>query len=272
MKLPKGLSCVATGALLLLGMPQEVRAGGLLDFWRTREPDVLTVTDITDEGKNWPQPAPGKPIYYEAMSFGTKNFPGIPGDPSPNARAMLKLIVEALSKQGYRIATEKGQATIFLSISWGYNRANLGSLAFLGGDKLDLMWETRSDEITSSNVLRRNFRSRDAEMVMDAANSDLYIASIRAYDLKSLDAGTEKILWHTRIACPASGLNMASALPTMIKLATPYIGVETKKPMWRGAEELKSEHIEIGPAQSVEYLEQPKSPAQEGKAGPDPKR
>src|SRR5436190_9320126 len=80
-------------------------AGGLASFF-ARVPDVLTVTDVTDEGRSWPVPQPGRPVYYEAVSFGSKNFPSMPGDPSPDSRAMLLLIVKTLAKQGYLQARE----------------------------------------------------------------------------------------------------------------------------------------------------------------------
>ena len=177
---------------------------------------------------------------------------------TPNSRAMLKMIVDALKKQGYVEATEKGQASVFVSISWGYSRRNAGALGFLGGDKLGLADEFSSLGYLTINKVRQHARSGVEQMVMEAVNDNLYIASIRAYDLKALDAGTEKILWHTRIACPATGLTMNMALPTMIKLATPMIGVETKKPVWRTPAGFMSEHIEIGPARSVEFIESPK--------------
>lgn len=232
--------------------------GGLLDnIFGAQYPDVITVTDTTEEGRKWPQPEPGKPVYYEAIVFGAKNFHGLPGDREPTKRAMSNLIVGALKKQGYLIGTQKGQATIFLSISWGYRRATLGSLAFLGGDKLDLMWELHPEfsSVFAFNALHRNMRSSEASAVMEAANSDLYIVSIRAFDLKAIDADKEVELWHTKIALPANGSYMEEAIPTMITLATPFIGRETKKPMFSDQTPLRTGHVEIGPTKTLEFVD-----------------
>jgi len=255
--LARWVTCLFFAALLA---KPSLHADGFLGFFETPAPDVLTVTDVTEEGRKWPLPEPGKPVLYEAISFGSKNFPGLPGDITPNPRVMTAFIVKTLAEQGYVQAKEKGVAKIFLSICWGYSRANLGALGFLGGKKLDLMWELESyGGMLSPNVLLRWNRSLTAEKVMDTANSDLYIASIQAFDLNKLDAGTQVLLWNTRIACPTRGLWMADALPAMIAAAGPLIGRETEKPVWRDTTELKKVRIEYGELKTLELM-QPSSP------------
>ena len=245
----------------ILAGSASVEAQGLLGWFKPTPPPVLTVTDFTSEGRKRPQPTPQNPIYYEAISFGSRNFQGLHGDPAPNPRAMVNLIVSALEKNGYLQAKEKGQATIFLSISWGYSRANLGTLRFLGGDKMDLMWELESLPMISPNVLRRGMRSREAEMIMEAAMDDLYIASIKAFDLLEIDQGREVPLWHTRIACSATGVSMKSSIPVMIIAAAPMIGRDLDKPVWVKTDEIRKGNVEIGEALSLEYLEAPRQPA-----------
>jgi hypothetical protein len=237
-----------------------LHANGFLGFFETSAPDVLTVTDMTDEGRKWPLPEPGKPVLYEAISFGSRNFPGLPGDTAPNPRVMTAFIVKTLAEQGYEQAKEKGVAKVFLSICWGYSSANLGVLGFLGGDKLGLMWELqRYERNLSPNVRLRWTRSLTAEKVMDTAQGDLYIASIRAFDLEKLDTGTEVLLWSTRIACSSRGFDMADTIPTMITAAGPFIGRETQKPVWRNTTDLRKVRIEFGELKILEFM-QPSSP------------
>ncbi|HEX2853751.1 MAG TPA: hypothetical protein VHO24_10975, partial [Opitutaceae bacterium] len=76
-------------ALFSIAATVSATAEGLPGFFSTREPDVLTVTDVTPEGRSWPEPDPARPVYYEAMSFGAKNFRGLPGDNEPQSKAML---------------------------------------------------------------------------------------------------------------------------------------------------------------------------------------
>jgi hypothetical protein len=233
----------------------SLRAGGFPGFFGQTTPDVLTVTDVTEAGRSWPLPEPGKPVFYEAISFGSRNFPGLPGDVKPNPRAMADLIRKTLAEQGFLPAKEKGVAKIFLSIGWGFSRANFGSLGFLGGDKLDLIWELGNSQFASGPP--RWMRSITAEKVIGAANSNLYIASIQAFDLEKLDAGEQVLLWHTRIACEARGLMMADAIPTMIVAAGPFIGRETKKPVWRYAAEIKKDHVDFGELKTIELIQAP---------------
>jgi hypothetical protein len=84
----KSLAVFLGAASILLLLPAAGQADGFRSFFAAREPDILTVTDVTEEGKTWPQPAPGKPIYYEAINYGARNFPGLPGDPAPASDAM----------------------------------------------------------------------------------------------------------------------------------------------------------------------------------------
>jgi hypothetical protein len=126
-------------------------------------------------------------------------------------------------------------------------------LGFLGGDKLNLMGELGKDGYTSG--IPRWMHSGTAERVMQLAESDLYITSIQAFDLEKLDAGKMVLLWHTRIICEARGLYMSAAIPTMIVAGGPYIGRETKKPVWRDAYELKKARVDFGELKTLELMQ-----------------
>lgn len=233
----------------------SLHARDFLGFYTRTTPDVLTVTEVTEAGRSWPLPEPGKPVYYEAISFGARNFPGLPGDVTPSPRAMTDLIVKTLTEQGFLRAPKKGVAKVFLSIGWGYSSANIGVLGFLGGDKLDLMRDL--DSSPTAFGAPRWMRSTTAEQVMNAAGSDLYIASIQAFDLEKLDADEKVLLWHTRIACEARGLMMASAIPVMVIAAGPFIGRETKEPVWRNAADFKQAHVGFGELKTIELIQTP---------------
>ena len=76
MKLSRWLRWILLAGALARAASGPVSAADFFNFLHERDTDVITVTDVTDEGKKWPQPAPGKPVYYEAMSFGSNRFPG----------------------------------------------------------------------------------------------------------------------------------------------------------------------------------------------------
>jgi hypothetical protein len=250
----KTLARWAAGLFFIAVLSQaSLRARGFFD---SIDPDVLTVTDVTDEGRSWPKPEPGKPVYYEAISFGDRNFQGLRGDAEPNSRAMLRLIVSALAEQGFEPTKEKGGAKVFLSICWGYLRANPspGMLTFLGGEKVDFHPELM--RVGLSPLTKPTWMyPRSAQKIVEAASDNLYIASIQAFDLQKLDAGKKVLLWDTRIACSSRRISMAEALPAMIVAAGPFIGKETEKPVWRDVGELKKAHVDFGILKVLEYIE-----------------
>jgi hypothetical protein len=227
------LACRLVGIALLAccGGASIVSAAGL-SFFSKPTKNVFIVTDVTEAGKKLEPPTKGKPVYCAAFSYGC-DFGSIPGDKLPNPKAMLDLIVKILAEQGFQGNDEKHPPTLVLSIQWGWLEGNLGdNLAYLGGDKLDLMWETESYAWINANVLRRGMRGGTAARVMEISEEDLYAITICAFDYHSV-METEKsvLLWQTRIAVPTTGFSMAEALPRIVALAAPNIGRETKLPV-----------------------------------------
>jgi len=74
-------------------------------------------------------------------------------------------------------------------------------------------------------------RSHLADLVMESANDEIYIASVQAFDEAAALQGKTVRLWHTKISCPARGLDMVSTLQEMIRVAGPQIGRETPQPI-----------------------------------------
>ncbi len=106
------------------------------------------------------------------------------------------------------------------------------ALKFLGGDKLDLMWEQDQNAwVFDPRRMIRNIRHTGvAGKVWDFAAGDLFVATVSAY---APATGQEKapMLWQTRFACPATGLSLEKALPQMILAAAPNLGRETARPI-----------------------------------------
>jgi hypothetical protein len=124
-------------------------------------------------------------------------------------------------------------------------------LKFMGGEKVDLMWDTpggnpRIEFGSDARVILLGFRSSVAQKIHDAAEGDLYVAALGGYDFKALLKGKNVKLWQTRIACPADGLALAETLPQMIVAAGPQIGRDTPIPVWIDAAEEKRGQVNIG--------------------------
>jgi hypothetical protein len=208
-----------------------------------------------------------------AEDLGFREFGApVPGDTLPPHKEILAVIVNTLRKHGFVPADKAHQPTQFILFNWGtmYAPTSAGELdggskqvvhppnprllRFMGGDKLDLMWDTAVDNPTISmggnmadaRILTLGLRSSLAQKIHDAAEGDLYVAALGGYDFKSLLNGKPVELWQTRISCPADGLALADTLPVMIVAAGPQIGRETALPVWKDTTEENLGHVEFG--------------------------
>jgi len=256
-------------ALTALFCGAHALAGVLDVLLPTDELQTITVTDMTEAGRQHRAASPEHPIYYTAVSGGYHDFGGIRAGEKPVVRsAVNKTMIDVLAKQGYLPAKAGQQPDIVLVWTWGtmntesqmmpsslginsrtMNRAQL--LRFLGGSKLGLM-DTAFPEQTLSPDLY--YAGGDQRALMDAATTDLYVAAILAYDTKLDSHGRAILLWNTRMSCPSRGSWLPQALPAMAVMAGPFIGRETERPMWVKATDKFKPSVKIGDLKLVEYL------------------
>ncbi len=252
-------------ALFAAGTPRQT-SGDVTFFDRLLQKDitVFTVTDVTPEGRKQPVASKENPIYYEALILGYNDW-GRPraGEILPDKKTFLRLIVRTLAQQGYRPADAAHPATIILALAWGSMNERTGmSLLFMGGDKLDLLWEMNPNAaggMLDARVLLRGFRSGEAQTILESSSGNLYVASIQAFDRAAALRDQTVALWHTKISCPADGLAMDSALRQMVRTAGPMIGRETERPIMAMAP-LKSPKVEIGELKVLEMIDTDKLP------------
>ena len=193
---------------------------------------VVAVTDMTPAGRKAPQATPDFPIYYQAVTTGFKAFGrAIAGDKEPPNDEFLQIVLRTLKREGYVPSTEENPASLVLGFAWGSLRGDFGgALRYLGGEKMDLMWETQNSGHLDARVLLRGLRSEKADRIMETANEDLYVVTIAAYDRQALVEGDLVELWQTRISCPTRGVWAMDALPEIVQAAGPVIGRETDTP------------------------------------------
>lgn len=242
--LPVLLACLA----VLPGL----RGESLLKKFFHRDVEVITVTDMTDAGRAYPQATPAQPVYYMIIDLGEENFgPSWAGEKLPTSHVVRRWMMAALAEQGYRLADDQHPPTQLFVFAWGMMRGGIDrpALKFLGGDKVDLMWE-QEPQITGMldpRVLTRSLqRSGIAGEVWDTAEHDLYLGLIRSYTMDSLKAEKTTLLWETRFACPSTGLNFLGAMPLLVKAAALNVGRETVKPVSVNATEQFIGRVELG--------------------------
>ncbi len=240
----------AAAVALLLGCASRASA----DFWSRifqHDVDVITVTDMTDAGRAYPNASPASPVYYMIIDVGQRTFGGSwAGETIPDHRTARKWMMAALAEQGYRLADENHPPTQLLVYGWGMMQGGQGrpALKFLGGDKVDLMWEQEQvGGFINARVLLRNMqRMGITGKVWDLAESDLFLGIVRSFSMESLKGPKTTMLWETRFACPALGLAMNTTMPLMIKAAAPNLGRETNKPINLNVSEALRGHVELG--------------------------
>jgi hypothetical protein len=200
--------------------------------------DVVSVTDMTDEGRAYPHASPTKPVYYMIVDAGQRTFGrSWAAEKVPNPRLALQWMMTAMAGQGYLLADSTHAPTQLFVFGWGLMEGGptRPALHFLGGDKLDLKWEEQQYQgILSGNVLTTARRLRLHglnDKVWQIAEGNLFLGIVRAYTIGTAHGEKAIQLWETRFACPSRGLDLADVMPLMIKVAAVNLGRESAVPV-----------------------------------------
>lgn len=239
-----------------------------LDFLFDRPPVLVVNTNLTEEGRKLPEVSPKNPVYIAALSLGFEEFGRpIANDNPPPEDKMKKIVTKILRDRGYLAASKAHPPTLLVTVSWGtyYQShgpaltANGQLLRFMGGDKLDLMWEaesTMAGGMLDPRVLLRGMRDGETSAIMDMAYGSLYLLSIKGFDLEAYKNGRKVVmLWETNIACPADGQDLSQALPLMVVSAGPMLAKETKRPEWLDEVDKHKAKVTIGEAEMVGFVD-----------------
>jgi hypothetical protein len=263
------LVCLA--AALLAAVTPAARAGLLDLLLGKRDIEVITVTDMTPEGRERRPPTPQDPVHYVAVSLGFQELGGVVGGEKPPPKdETIRTISKALAKQGFLPATNASpKPTLVLVFAWGTLNADMEYgfdpdqppiqrnrqqiLKFLGGYKMG--YSDRDFDPLTPQLGGVSFMDFDARDFYDLAAEDFYMAVVAAYDLEALQKKQKKLLWMTRISCPSRGFWMPEVLPTMLAMAGPHLGRETSRPVWVNASDKYKPDVQIGDPQLVEFLE-----------------
>jgi hypothetical protein len=245
----------------------------LLSQFFAHDIDVLTVTDVTKAGQAYPLPTATEPVYYMIIDVGETNFGrSWAGEDVPTSKVARRWMMEAMREQHYLLADKLHPPTQLFVFGWGMisGGSDRPALGFLGGDKVDLMWEQQhyGGFVDSKVLLRGIQRVGITGKVWDIAESNLFMGIVRSFTMDSLK--TEKPvtkLWETRFGCPATGLSLKNAMPLMIKAAAVNLGRETKKPVNLDASDFFKGHVDLG---ELKFLGQVPPGEKNGKPAPPP--
>jgi hypothetical protein len=276
-------AALAAGTFFLAAAP--ALHAGFLDWLLHHDVQVITSTDTTPTGALQRAPSPSDPVYYLAMSAGFHDFGGaIAGDKLPVPQEMIRTIVRVLAKDGFLPADANHPPTQFIIFAWGtlysdmmpnpWNPDMPGTqlnrwqmLRFLGGDKLGLVPDY-PDPWLDQQMPGLTRVNPSAEAIWSVAGDNLYVVALAGYEFPMQQPKHPKLLWRTKISCPSRGLVLADTLPTMLVIAAPYIGHETKRPVWTNAADKFKPEVRIGNPQVEEYLDSVPVPVIEKEAPP----
>lgn len=246
---------------------------------------VITSTDFTPAGALLRLPSPSEPIYYTALIKGYHAFGATMGDEKlPAPQDAIQVIVRVLAEGGYLPADAQHRATQAIIFSWGTLypdvAPNLGNpnmpggqlnytsmLGFLGGDKLHLTAAYASESPGSLLPGLSSF-DPDATAISSVARESLYVVALAGFEFPVAKPKHPKLLWRTKVSCPATGLSLADTLPTMVVIAAPNIGRATGRPVWVNAADKFKPDVRIGTAKVEEYLTSGRPPAGKENASP----
>jgi hypothetical protein len=89
----------------------------------------------------------------------------------------------------------------------------------------------------------------------------IYVMTFSAFDFAAAQKGMAKELWKTNISNSTRGFYLPEILPTMLTVAAPLIGRETKHPIWIRVDKRYESRVEFGPVKVIETdvkLEKPR--------------
>lgn len=224
------------------------RADWLSDFFR-ESPDVVVNTDVIDHSA--PTPSPSKPVYYLAVSAGYRDL-GWPmaGQKTPESIDVLRMVTKILEGQGYRIAPGGQTPGIIILYSWGtfYPNPDRNTPKSYVAEIMKFLGSYKAiGAYGPPNIFHPEIANLGA-----LVPQGIYIMTFSAFDFASAQKGVARLLWKTNISNSTRGFYLPEILPTMLTVAAPLIGRETKHPVWINPGKHYQSRIEIGPLKVIE--------------------
>jgi hypothetical protein len=220
-----------------------------LSAWFHEAPDVVANTDVFDH--NAPAPAPGKPVYYLAVSGGFRDFGWpMPGEQIPDSAGVLRMVTKILEGQGYKMAPAGRIPDIIILYSWGtlYRNPDPYAPNTFVPEMLKFLGTYKASVVPGAP----NMFQPQLEDLGALVPHGIYVMTFHAYEFAAAQKGVVKPLWKTNISNSTRGFYLPEILPTMLTVAAPLIGRETKHPVWTHREKRYEPRVEIGPLKVIE--------------------
>lgn len=107
----------------------------------------------------------------------------------------------------------------------------------LGADQVEFM----------SPINRFRESSAKNEFLLEQVGGEVYYVVISCYDYAALAQNRRVLLWRTRMTVSSSGVSQIESLPTLIRVAAPYLGREMTEPATLTPRALQEGRVDLGP-------------------------
>lgn len=225
----------------------------------TRLTEVIANADLTEDGKKFPTPTPGHPIYYVPIIYGWHEEGRIvAGEEPPKRTEMIRLLGQALAREGYVLQALRPDAnttrpSIIVAVEWGYLNpviTNEGALNVTTGSGGSLSPQEIRDDPTqrdstfhnerematlvAGSALQRQafFSEADWQKLNNAMSEGRYYIVVSGYDFEASLHGEQKLLWRTRVSTPRQGVWMSDVMPALVAGGAPLFGRQSDVPKW----------------------------------------
>jgi hypothetical protein len=234
---------------IFLAATCPVAGADALSAFFHEDPEVVANTDVFDH--NAPTPAPGKPVYYLAVSAGYRNFGySMSGQKVPDAMGVLRMATKILEGQGYKMAPPGQTPSIMILFSWGtlYRNPNPYALKTYVPEMLKFLGTYKASVVPGPP----NMFQPELENLGALVPQGIYVMTFSAFDFAMAQKGVAKPLWKTNISNSTRGFYLPEILPTMLTVAAPLIGRETRHPVWINVDKHYEGRVEFGPLKVIE--------------------
>jgi hypothetical protein len=239
---------------------------------KERLAEVAANAELTEEGKKVPRPTPEHPVYYVPVTYGWHEEGGlIAGEEPPKRADVLRLVGQALAKEGYILQALRSDAnttlpSLIITVEWGYlnpvasehGAANLttgdgGTMAVAGmrddptQRESTPLNQSQMVELVAGSALQRQafFSESDWQKLNAAVAEGRYYLIVSAYDFAASLKGEQVLLWRTRMSTPRQGVWMQAVVPALVTSGAALFGRQTDAPAW-SEHRVREGRVEMG--------------------------
>lgn len=220
-------------------------------------PEVIAAADRSVAGRDYSPPTAKNPQYYVLTTVGGLELGAVyAGEKIPPREQIEPLIVNALEKQHFRLATEKTPSPqLVIVYAWGSMNPDTLDLGNTNVPPAQLNTREMMSLVTTSktHVVPGNI---DNAVDMSVIYEGRYFILVGAYDYatfnKPAKPGGKKrtVLWRAKLSTGNIGTTLNEAIPVLLEMGADFFGADGAAATL--STRLRKGSVEIGEAKVIE--------------------